>query len=62
MQTPSPSARVDFSEIAAMLAETAKALHARGWLLGTSGNLSAIVQREPLLATLKKPGPALAKA
>ena len=37
-----------FLEVAANLAEVAKGFHARGWLLGTSGNLSAVVQREPL--------------
>jgi methylthioribulose-1-phosphate dehydratase len=36
------------TEIAAGLAAVAKGFHARGWLLGTSGNLSAVVQREPL--------------
>ena len=37
-----------FEEIAVGLAAVAKGFHARGWLLGTSGNLSAVVQREPL--------------
>jgi len=37
-----------FEEIAAGLAAVARGFHARGWLLGTSGNLSAVVQREPL--------------
>ena len=45
-----------FIELAANLAATAKALHARGWLLGTSGNLSAIVQREPLLLAMSPSG------
>jgi methylthioribulose-1-phosphate dehydratase len=38
------------------LAATAKVLHARGWLSGTSGNLSAIVQREPLLLAMSPSG------
>jgi len=37
-----------FSEICNELAAIAKSFHGRGWLLGTSGNLSAVVQREPL--------------
>ena len=32
----------------AQLAELARAFHGRGWVLGTSGNFSAVVEREPL--------------
>jgi len=32
----------------AQLAELAHAFHGRGWVLGTSGNFSAVVEREPL--------------
>ena len=46
----------EFSAIAAELAATAKALHARGWLLGTSGNLSAVVQRDPFLLAMSPSG------
>ena len=45
-----------FQEIAAGLAATAKSFHARGWLLGTSGNLSAVIQREPLLLAMSPSG------
>lgn len=45
-----------FSEIASGLAVVAKAFHARGWLLGTSGNLSAVVQREPLRLAMSPSG------
>ena len=55
-QTPAQAPSSDFSEIAANLAATAKALHARGWLLGTSGNLSAVVQRAPLLLAMSPSG------
>lgn len=48
------SERVD--DIAAGLAATAKSFHARGWLLGTSGNLSAVVQREPLRLVMSPSG------
>jgi methylthioribulose-1-phosphate dehydratase len=56
MQTPAHAASSQFGEIAAKLAATAKALHARGWLSGTSGNLSAVVQAEPLLLALSPSG------
>lgn len=45
-----------FTELASDLAATAKALHARGWLSGTSGNLSAVVQPEPLLLAMSPSG------
>ena len=45
-----------FGEIAAGLAAAAKGFHARGWLLGTSGNLSAVVQREPLQIAMSPSG------
>ena len=56
MQTPAHTPGLEFSEIAANLAATAKALHARGWLSGTSGNLSAVVQLEPLLLAMSPSG------
>src|SRR5215217_3761381 len=43
-------------EIASNLAAIAKGFHARGWLLGTSGNLSAVVQREPLQIAMSPSG------
>lgn len=45
-----------FSEIASDLASVAKSLHARGWLLGTSGNLSAVVQGDPLRLAMSPSG------
>src|SRR5262245_27736056 len=45
-----------FDEIAGGLAALAKSFHARGWLLGTSGNLSAVVQREPLRLAMSPSG------
>lgn len=38
----------DFLRIASSLTSIARALHGRGWLVGTSGNLSAVVDRDPL--------------
>ena len=43
-------------ELAAGLANVAKGFYARGWLLGTSGNLSAVVQREPLRLAMSPSG------
>jgi methylthioribulose-1-phosphate dehydratase len=37
-----------FSKVAAELAEIGKGFYARGWVLGTSGNFSAVISREPL--------------
>lgn len=45
-----------FNEIATKLAATAKSLHARGWMLGTSGNLSAVVHPEPLMIAMSPSG------
>ena len=45
-----------FTDVAGSLAEIAKGFHARGWLLGTSGNLSAVVQREPLQLAMSPSG------
>jgi methylthioribulose-1-phosphate dehydratase len=56
MQTPAHTPGSTFREIAAKLAATAKALHARGWLSGTSGNLSAVVQTKPLLLAMSPSG------
>jgi len=46
----------EFREIAAGLAAVAKGFYGRGWLLGTSGNLSAVVQREPLRMAMSPSG------
>jgi len=43
-------------EIAAGLAAVAMGFYGRGWLLGTSGNLSAVVQREPLRMAMSPSG------
>jgi len=56
MQTPAHTTGSTFSEIAAKLAATAKSLHASGWLSGTSGNLSAVVQTKPLLLAMSPSG------
>jgi methylthioribulose-1-phosphate dehydratase len=45
-----------FPQLASDLAAIAKSFHARGWLLGTSGNLSAVAQREPLRLAMSPSG------
>lgn len=43
-------------EIAAGLVAVARGFYARGWLMGTSGNLSAVVKREPLRLAITASG------
>jgi methylthioribulose-1-phosphate dehydratase len=43
-------------EIAAGLVSVARRFYARGWLMGTSGNLSAVVEREPLRLAITASG------
>src|SRR2546422_1965170 len=46
----------NFGQIAAALANTGTSFHARGWVLGTSGNLSAVVERDPLRLAISPSG------
>ena len=46
----------NLSELAPRLAAVGRALHARGWALGTSGNFSAVVRREPLVLAISRSG------
>jgi methylthioribulose-1-phosphate dehydratase len=45
-----------FAQVSAALAEIGKGFHARGWVLGTSGNFSAVVSREPLRLAITSTG------
>lgn len=45
-----------FAQIASALAATAGGLHFRGWALGTSGNVSAVVEKEPLRLAISPSG------
>ena len=45
-----------FSKAAQSLAETGKGFYSRGWVLGTSGNFSAVVSREPLRLAITSTG------
>lgn len=46
----------DINEIAQGIVNVARGFYARGWLQGTSGNLSAVVQREPLRLAITASG------
>ncbi len=46
----------DFAKLAADLAEIGRGFYARGWALGTSGNFSAVVSREPLRLVITSTG------
>jgi methylthioribulose-1-phosphate dehydratase len=43
-------------EVETQLAELGKCFYARGWVLGTSGNFSAVVSRDPLCLTITSTG------
>lgn len=45
-----------FIQIAASVASIARGFQVRGWALGTSGNLSAVVEREPLTLAMSPSG------
>src|SRR5258708_8948055 len=45
-----------FGEAAASLAEIGRTFHTRGWVLGTSGNFSAVISREPLRLAITSTG------
>jgi methylthioribulose-1-phosphate dehydratase len=45
-----------FLKVAESLAEIGRGFYARGWVLGTSGNFSAVVSREPLRLAITSTG------
>lgn len=47
---------MSFAELAAQLAEIGRLCYARGWVLGTSGNFSAVVSRNPLRLAITTSG------
>ena len=53
---PSSASGTRFAEAAACLAEIGRGFHARGWVLGTSGNFSAVISREPLRLAITSTG------
>jgi methylthioribulose-1-phosphate dehydratase len=51
-----PSALQSFPAIAEQLAAVGRGFYERGWVLGTSGNLSAVVDHEPLKLAITSSG------
>jgi len=47
---------VTFEAVAEQLAEVGRLCYARGWVLGTSGNFSAVVERDPLTLAITTSG------
>lgn len=48
--------RSHFTELSRELVEVGKWFHARGWVLGTSGNFSAVTSRDPLRLAITSTG------
>jgi methylthioribulose-1-phosphate dehydratase len=53
---PQNSRTASFSKFAEELAEMGRSFYARGWVLGTSGNFSAVVSRDPLRLAITSTG------
>lgn len=51
-----PSVGVTFTDIARQLTNAGRRFDARGWALGTSGNFSAVVNRQPLRLAITPSG------
>src|SRR3989442_13933253 len=48
--------RLTISSVVPILREIGRDFHARGWVLGTSGNFSAVLSREPLRLAITASG------
>jgi methylthioribulose-1-phosphate dehydratase len=56
-KTPSGKSRApNFSKLAQELAAIGRSFYSRGWVLGTSGNFSAVVSRDPLRLAITSTG------
>jgi methylthioribulose-1-phosphate dehydratase len=53
---PSGRSGESFAAAAGALAEVGKGFYARGWVLGTSGNFSAVISQEPLRLAITSTG------
>jgi len=53
---PRAARPVRFAKLAEELAEIGRTFYSRGWVLGTSGNFSAVVSREPLRLSITSTG------
>lgn len=54
--TAAPASRGESRRLAVALAETGRGFYGRGWALGTSGNFSAVLGREPLRLLISSSG------
>src|SRR5436309_11486614 len=48
--------QVNFARLATELSEIGREFYMRGWVLGTSGNFSAVLSREPLRFAITSTG------
>src|SRR5258708_9665318 len=56
-KTPAGKSRPpNFAKLAQELAAIGRGFYSRGWVLGTSGNFSAVVSREPLRLAITSTG------
>jgi methylthioribulose-1-phosphate dehydratase len=53
---PQAARPVSFAKLAEELAEIGRNFYGRGWVLGTSGNFSAVISREPLRLVITSTG------
>src|SRR5271163_1544064 len=53
---PKGTSRLPHRAIAREIAEISRGFYSRGWVLGTSGNLSAVVPQHPLLLAITASG------
>jgi len=51
-----PANSATFLQVAESLAEIGRGFYARGWVLGTSGNFSAVISQEPLRLAITSTG------
>ena len=56
MPHPAEARDPEFARLAGALADAGRALYDRGWVLGTSGNFSAVLNRDPLRLAITASG------
>jgi methylthioribulose-1-phosphate dehydratase len=55
-RSPADPSKKAFESAASTIAEVGREFHIRGWVLGTSGNFSAVLRREPLRLAITSTG------
>ena len=53
---PAVNRKNEFASLSESLAEAGRAFYARGWALGTSGNFSGVISREPMRLAITSTG------